>query len=181
MPAEAWLRGRPDPALTDFWLDPRLPGRPTPEPVRQAVASWVSAGAREHRALGWRASAHGARCARSARHRPRPCCARSVAAQPPPGASAARFRRCPRPSGAAPEDMGSAEGDPPSSLAVIAEALGRLGDPWALSWAAAHGADQPRPGGGRARRLSLALAGRTNPLAVGALMELSAASGCRDP
>ena len=27
MPAQAWLRGRPDAALTDFWLDPRLPGR----------------------------------------------------------------------------------------------------------------------------------------------------------
>ena len=24
--AADWLRGRPDPALTDFWLDPRLPG-----------------------------------------------------------------------------------------------------------------------------------------------------------
>src|SRR3954454_18105534 len=27
MAASAWLRGRPDPGLTDFWLDPRLPDR----------------------------------------------------------------------------------------------------------------------------------------------------------
>jgi methionyl-tRNA formyltransferase len=27
IPAQAWLRGRPDPALTDFWLDPRMPDR----------------------------------------------------------------------------------------------------------------------------------------------------------
>ena len=27
MAAGDWLRGRPDPALTDFWLDPTLPGR----------------------------------------------------------------------------------------------------------------------------------------------------------
>ena len=27
LPAQAWLRGRPDPALTDFWLDPRTPDR----------------------------------------------------------------------------------------------------------------------------------------------------------
>ena len=42
MPASAWLRGRPDPALTDFWLDPRLPARDTADLVARAVAEWDS-------------------------------------------------------------------------------------------------------------------------------------------
>src|SRR4029079_4241350 len=42
MPAAAWLRGRPDPALIDFWLDPRLPDRPLDELVAPAVAEWDS-------------------------------------------------------------------------------------------------------------------------------------------
>ena len=56
MPAAAWLRGRPDPALTDFWLDPRLPGRATDELVRLAVGEWDSAEewAPYLAALGWR-------------------------------------------------------------------------------------------------------------------------------
>ena len=40
MAAGAWLRGRPDPALTDFWLDPRLPDRPLDELVALAVEEW---------------------------------------------------------------------------------------------------------------------------------------------
>src|SRR4051794_30984208 len=43
MRAADWLRGRPDPALTDFWLDPRLPGRSLDELVEAAVREWDSA------------------------------------------------------------------------------------------------------------------------------------------
>ena len=40
MAAGAWLRGRPDPDLTDFWLDPRLPDRPLDELVALGVEEW---------------------------------------------------------------------------------------------------------------------------------------------
>src|SRR5699024_8523043 len=42
MSAAAWLRGRPDPALTDFWLDPRLPERSLEELVELAIRDWRS-------------------------------------------------------------------------------------------------------------------------------------------
>ena len=42
MRAADWLRGRPDPALTDFWLDPRLPARSLDELMETAVREWDS-------------------------------------------------------------------------------------------------------------------------------------------
>jgi HEAT repeat protein len=42
MRAADWLRGRPDPALTDFWLDPRLPARTLDELIETAVREWDS-------------------------------------------------------------------------------------------------------------------------------------------
>ena len=42
MRAADWLRGRPDPALTDFWLDPRLPARSLDELIETAVREWDS-------------------------------------------------------------------------------------------------------------------------------------------
>src|SRR5689334_15906631 len=38
LPTGEWLRGRPDPRLTDFWLDPALPGRPLEDVAAAAVA-----------------------------------------------------------------------------------------------------------------------------------------------
>ena len=40
MSAAEWLRGRPDPLLTDFWLDPALPGLELDELVTRAVQEW---------------------------------------------------------------------------------------------------------------------------------------------
>jgi methionyl-tRNA formyltransferase len=40
MAAADWLRGRPDPALTDFWLDPRLPERSIDELAEAAIREW---------------------------------------------------------------------------------------------------------------------------------------------
>ena len=56
MRAQDWLRGRPDPALTEFWLDPRLPGRSVEDLVRLAVGEWDSGEewAPHLAALGWR-------------------------------------------------------------------------------------------------------------------------------
>ncbi|HYH91423.1 MAG TPA: formyltransferase family protein [Solirubrobacteraceae bacterium] len=42
MAAADWLRGRPDPALTDFWLDPRLPAFSLEELVEAAIREWHS-------------------------------------------------------------------------------------------------------------------------------------------
>src|SRR4029079_5800692 len=56
MPAAAWLRGRPDPALIDFWLDPRLPDRPLDALGARAVEEWDCGEewAPALAALGWR-------------------------------------------------------------------------------------------------------------------------------
>jgi HEAT repeat protein len=70
--------------------------------------------------------------------------------------------------------MGEREGDP-RVLAVIAEAIGHLGEPWGLSWLLRmrrHPDAEVRGG------VASALACRTNPLAIDALVELSAD---RDP
>jgi methionyl-tRNA formyltransferase len=40
--AADWLRGRPDPSLTNFWLDARLPERSLDELVEAAVREWDS-------------------------------------------------------------------------------------------------------------------------------------------
>ena len=42
MAASAWLRGRPDANLTDFWLDPTLPGRSLEELASSAIGEWRS-------------------------------------------------------------------------------------------------------------------------------------------
>ena len=102
MPAQAWLRGRPDPRLTDFWLDPRLPGRPVEDLVERAVREWDSGDewAPSLAALVWRgddevlealAPARGrARPARPVRRRLRRRAARR--GRPPRGPR--RARRC---------------------------------------------------------------------------------------
>jgi hypothetical protein len=42
MAASDWLRGRPDPALVNFWLDPRLPARSLEELAELAISEWSS-------------------------------------------------------------------------------------------------------------------------------------------
>jgi methionyl-tRNA formyltransferase len=44
MRAQEWLRGRPDPRLTHFRLDPALPGRPLEELLTRARAEWADHG-----------------------------------------------------------------------------------------------------------------------------------------
>jgi HEAT repeat protein len=47
MLAAEWLRGRPDPALTNFRLDPTLPERELPELLELARAEWAADDERE--------------------------------------------------------------------------------------------------------------------------------------
>jgi methionyl-tRNA formyltransferase len=170
MPAQAWLRGRPDPALTDFWLDPRLPDKPLDELVRRAVEEWDSGEewAPHLAALGWRGTPDVLEALRPLAHDPDPR-ARSVAAYVA-GQLGAPVRTRPGESAALLEEMGEREGHP-GVLAVIAEAFGHLGEPWGLSWLLRL---RRHPDAGVRDGVVSALAGRTNPLATDALIELSA-------
>ncbi|HZB75798.1 MAG TPA: formyltransferase family protein [Solirubrobacteraceae bacterium] len=169
MPAAAWLRGRPGPALTDFWLDPRLPGRPVERLVAEAVDEWDSGEewAPSLAALGWRGdeevlAALGPLATAPDRR------ARSVAAYVA-GQLGAAVRRRPAESAALLEAMAEREADP-AVLAVIAEAFGHLGEPWGLSWLLRlrrHPHAAVRDG------VVSALAGRESGLATEALIELS--------
>ncbi len=170
MPAEAWLRGRPDPALTDFWLDPRLPERPLEELIPLAVGEWDSPEewAPYLSALGWRGTPEvlAALAPLAGEADPR---ARSVAAYVA-GQLGAPVRTMPEESAALLEAMGEREGHA-GVLAVIAEAFGHLGEPWGLSWLLRL---RRHPDAGVRDGVVSALAGRSNPLATDALIELSA-------
>ena len=115
MPAEAWLRGRPDPALTEFWLDPRLPGRETGE-SSSASPSANGTRARSGRRT-WLRSAGAARprCSRRSRRSPTTR-TRGRAASPPTSrdSSARLCERMPEASAALLERMGEHERDPAS-------------------------------------------------------------------
>ena len=170
MPAQAWLRGRPDPALTDFWLDPRLPGKPLDELVRHAVEEWDSGDewAPHLAALGWRGTPDVLAALAPLAHDP-DARARSVVAYVA-GQLGAAVRTQPAASAALLEEMGENEAHP-RVLAVIAEAFGHLGEPWGLSWLLRL---RRHPDAGVRDGVVSALAGRTNPLATNALIELSA-------
>jgi methionyl-tRNA formyltransferase len=170
MAAQAWLRGRPDPALTDFWLDPAMPGRDTGELVRLAVAEWDSGEewAPYLSALAWRGSREvlDAIAALGGDDDPR---ARSVAAYVA-GQLGAPVRTLPEESAALLERMAERERDP-RVLAVIAEAFGHLGEPWGLGWLLRL---RRHPDAAVRDGVAAALAGRSSRLAVEALIELSA-------
>jgi methionyl-tRNA formyltransferase len=169
MPAQAWLRGRPDPQLTDFWLDPRLPHKPLDELVRRAVEEWDSGEewAPHLAALGWRGTRDVLEALAPLAQDPDPR-ARSVSAYVA-GQLGAPVRTLPAESAALLEEMGERESHP-SVLAVIAEAFGQLGEPWGLSWLLRL---RRHPDAGVRDGVVSALAGRTNPLATDALIELS--------
>ena len=174
MAAQEWLRGRPDPALTEFWLDPRLPERPVEELVRLAVDEWDSAEewAPYLAALGWRGTPEVLAALAPLAEAPDPR-ARSVAAYVA-GQLGAPVRTMPAASAALLEEMGEREGHA-GVLAVIAEAFGHLGEPWGLGWLLRL---RRHPDAGVRDGVVSALAGRGNPLATDALIELSAD---RDP
>jgi len=170
MPAQAWLRGRPDPALTNFWLDPAMPARDTAELVRLGVAEWDSGEewAPYLSALAWRGSREVLDAIAPLADDPDPR-ARSVAAYVA-GQLGAPVRTLPEESAALLERMGERESDP-RVLAVIAEAFGHLGEPWGLAWLLRL---RGHPDAGVRDGVAAALAGRSDQLAVDALIELSA-------
>jgi methionyl-tRNA formyltransferase len=169
MAAGAWLRGRPDPALTDFWLDPRLPDRSLEELVRGAVTEWDAAEewAPCLVALGWRGTPSVLEAVRPLAASPDRR-ARSVAAYVA-GELGAPLRTVPEASAALLEEMAAVERDP-AVLAVIAVAFGHLGEPWGLDRLLSlrgHPVAAVRDG------VVAALGGRADPRALAALIALS--------
>jgi methionyl-tRNA formyltransferase len=170
MPAADWLRGRPDPALTDFWLDPRLPDRSIEELVELAVHEWDSAmeWPANLSALAWRGTPEVLEAARALANRHDPD-ARSAAAYVL-GQLGVPARTLPEQSAAALEEIAAREEDP-SVLATIASAFGNLGEPYGLETLLRlrrHPDARVRDGAAGA------LAGRDDQRVDEALIELSA-------
>jgi len=169
MPAAAWLRGRPPAELTDFWLDPRLPGRGVEELVAGAVEEWGSQAewAPHLAALAWRGTPAVLEPLRELARDAEPA-ARSVAAyvlgqlRVPAGAPAGE-------SAALLETM-AAEEHHPEVLAAIAGALGHLGAPYGIEWLLRL---HRHPDATIRDAVADALAGRADVRAVDALIDLS--------
>src|SRR5829696_199248 len=169
MAAADWLRGRPDPGLVNFWLDPRLPERSLDELVDLAIREWRSDAEWPPyvAALAWRGDASVLEAARELATREDPR-ARAVAAYVL-GQLGMPERTLPAESAAALEELAAREGDP-EVLATVASAFGNLGAP--------HGIDtllrlrshaDPRVREGAAD----ALAGRDDERVLDALVELT--------
>jgi HEAT repeat protein len=170
MRAADWLRGRPDPALTDFWLDPRLPGRSLDELVEAAVREWDSAAEWPPylAALTWRGDEATLAAAQELLGRDDPR-ARAVGAYVL-GQLGIPERTHPQASAAALERHAEGEEDP-EVLAAIASAFGNLGAPYgieALLKLRRHADPRVREGAADA------LAGRDDERVLDALVELTA-------
>jgi len=169
MPAAAWVRGRPDDRLTSFFLDPKLPDRSLEELVALAREEWGNDAewAPYMSALAYRGGrdvlAH----------------ARALGADQDPAARALGacvigqlglpVRSYPEESASALEAMAASERDP-EVLAAIAHGFGHLGEPHGLEillGLRAHPDERVRDG------VATALAGRHDPRAVDALIELT--------
>jgi methionyl-tRNA formyltransferase len=169
MPAAEWLRGRPDPALTNFWLDPRLPRHELDQLVALGVEDW------DHdrewapflAALCWRGSPEVLEAMRALSRDPdsrRRCVAAYVLGQL--GVPARTF---PQECAAALTEMAPSEDDP-TVLATIAHAFGHLGEDQGeelLLSLAQHKEAAVRDGVARG------LAGRQDERALAALIDLS--------
>ena len=178
MAAADWLRGRPDPALVNFWLDPRLPGRSLEQLVELAIREWSSDAewAPYMAALAWRGDAEVLEAARELAGAGDPrgrCVAAFVLGQL--GVSEPPF---PKESAEALEALAEREQDP-EVLATIASAFGKLGAPYGLETLLRlrrHADPRVREGAADA------LAGRDDERVLDALVELTcdAEPGIRD-
>jgi len=172
MAAADWLRGRPDPELVNFWLDPRLPDRSLDELVELAIRDWRSDAEWPPylSALAWRGDETVLATARElSRHEdPR---ARAVSAYVL-GQLGIPARTFPAESAAALEEHEAREDDP-EVLATIASAFGNLGPPYGMETLLRlrrHEDARVREGAADA------LAGRDDERVLEALVELT-----RDP
>jgi methionyl-tRNA formyltransferase len=170
MRAADWLRGRPDPALTDFWLDPRLPARTLDELIETAVREWDSDAEWPPylAALTWRGDETTLAAALDLLGRDDPR-ARAVGAYVL-GQLGIPERTHPQESAGALERHAEGEEDP-EVLATIASAFGNLGAPYGLETLLKlrrHADPRVREGAADA------LAGRDDERVFDALVELTA-------
>ena len=169
MAASDWLRGRPDAALTGYFLDPALPGRPLDELVEHARAEWDSEAewAPSLCALAHRGDAEVLARVRALAGEADPR-ARGVAAYVL-GQLGTPVRSFPAESAAALEAMAAGEADP-EVLAAVAHGFGHLGEAYGLETLLRLGTHRDA----RVREAAaIALAGRADDRAVGALIELT--------
>ena len=169
MAAADWLRGRPDPALTDFWLDPRLPDRSLDELVDAAIREWHSGTEWPPymAALTWRGDESVLAAARELLTREDPR-ARSVGAYVL-GQLGIPERTFPAESAETLERHAEQEQDA-EVLATIASAFGNLGSPYgieSLLRLRRHSDSRVREGAADA------LAGRDDERVLEALVELT--------
>jgi HEAT repeat protein len=131
MAASDWLRGRPDPALVNFWLDPRLPARSLEELAELAISEWSSDAEWPPytAALAHRGDEAALAIAKELARRDDPR-ARAVAAYVL-GQLGVPERAFPAESAAALEELAAREDDP-EVLATIASAFGHLGEPYGI-------------------------------------------------
>jgi methionyl-tRNA formyltransferase len=169
MAASEWLRGRPDPSLTDFWMDPTLPHQPIETVVRRAIEEWSEdvEWAPFLAALCYRGSeevlAAMRKLARSEDSSERGVAAYVLGQLGVP-------RTLPDESAAELEALAEREQDP-RVLAAIAHAFANLGDPYGtevLLRLGDHADAAVRAG------VVEALTGRENDRAIAALIRLSA-------
>jgi methionyl-tRNA formyltransferase len=172
MAASDWLRGRPDPALVNFWIDPRLPQRSLEELLELAISEWRSDAEWPPylSALAHRGDEQVLEAARELSRRDDPR-ARAVAAYVL-GQLGVPERTFPAESAAALEELEGREEDP-EVLATIASAFGHLGAP--------HGIEtllhlRRHPDARVREGAADALAGRDDERVFDALIELT-----RDP
>ncbi len=171
MRAADWLRGRRDPALTDFWLDPRLPARSLDELIETAVREWDSDAEWPPylAALTWRGDEATLAAALELLERRDDPRARAVGAYVL-GQLGIPERTHPQESAAALERHAEGEEDP-EVLATIASALGNLGPRYGLETLLKlrrHADPRVREGAAEA------LAGRDEERVFDALVELTA-------
>ena len=131
MAAGDWLRGRPDPALTDFWLDQRLPDRSLDELLEVAVREWDSEAEWPPylSALAWRGDGEVLEAAEGLLGRDDPH-ARAAGAYVL-GQLGIPERTFPERSAALLEAHAAEEQDP-DVLATVASAFGHLGAPYGI-------------------------------------------------
>jgi methionyl-tRNA formyltransferase len=179
MAAADWLRGRPDPTLVNFRLDPALPGRDLSEVLDAARAEWADADDE------WLPHVC-ALAARGTRDVLEAMVGLGTDAEPATRELAAYVLgqlgtaapALPREQDAALSAMAASERDP-EVLAAIACAFGHLGAPHGQGWLLAQGEHEDAD---VREAVAFALGGREGADALAALIELSAddASGVRD-
>jgi hypothetical protein len=171
MAAADWLRGRPDPGLVNFRLDPTLPGRELDELVAAARVEWLDEDDewKPHVcALAERGTVEVLHAMAALDGDPDPAI-RELGAYVV-GQLGADTPSLPAEQEAQLLQVGSAADDDPRVLVAVACGFGHLGEPWGEQWLLNHRA---HPDAEVREAVAFALGGRHGDAALAALIELS--------